>query len=226
MKKNKTGSNFKQFKALSHETTELTMERYPIVPFGLNEEMGLDSIEEHEVKNPFWNSLKERLGKSEESLPEMIEELSPKEANSTYVALMGTYIQPTMAIKGNLESESPISIRGTVYGNVKCSEGVDARHTFRIHGDVSAESFYSFGGQVTGDIHCTAKIEIGEDSVIFGDLSAQQIVVNGQVEGNLIAVRSIYLSSTARVNGNLSGSSFTVEPGAQLKGMCEIKAEK
>jgi cytoskeletal protein CcmA (bactofilin family) len=71
-------------------------------------------------------------------------------------------------------------------------------------------------GEIVGaDVLC-----VGPEASVEAHLSAEEIVVAGEVRGNLTARRRIELRSGARVQGSVRTARLVVAEGAVLDGSC------
>ena len=87
-----------------------------------------------------------------------------------------------------------------------------------ITGSIVSEGEIQLDGSVEGDIRA-GSITIGEKSVIKGEVVADTIIVRGKVIGK-IRGRQIQLAATARVEGDITHSSLSMEIGAFFEGQC------
>ncbi|WP_245978428.1 bactofilin family protein [Aurantiacibacter xanthus] len=85
-----------------------------------------------------------------------------------------------------------------------------------IHGNVEASVDLHVDGSVIGDIACASLVQ-GEGSRIEGEVKAQSARLAGTVEGRIDAVELVILK-TARILGDVSYETLTIEQGAQVNG--------
>lgn len=85
-----------------------------------------------------------------------------------------------------------------------------------IHGNVEASVDLHVDGNVIGDIACASLVQ-GEGSRIEGEVKAQSARLAGTVEGRIDAVELVILK-TARIHGDVSYETLTIEQGAQVNG--------
>jgi len=86
----------------------------------------------------------------------------------------------------------------------------------KIEGNISSEGKIRIDGAVIGDIRGDFII-IGETSQIKGNITAKNLVVMGEVEGN-ISVDSLEIKESAKIKGDINCKSLSVEPGASIEG--------
>ena len=77
-------------------------------------------------------------------------------------------------------------------------------------------------GSIEGSIHHSQHLVIGVDGVVKGDSRARTLVVEGTVHGDLYALESISLRTTAKVTGNLFGPRISIADGATFNGRIDM----
>lgn len=85
-----------------------------------------------------------------------------------------------------------------------------------ITGDLTANADLHLDGRVGGDIRCAALVQ-GETSEITGAVTAQNARVAGKIRGSITA-EVLVIQRTARIEGDVSYGSLTIEDGAQVDG--------
>ncbi len=83
-------------------------------------------------------------------------------------------------------------------------------------GDVASEGEVQVDGRLEGDIRCVTLI-IGEQGSVTGEISAETVSVLGMVAGQITA-RTVALAKTARILGDITHDSLSVEVGAYVEG--------
>ena len=91
----------------------------------------------------------------------------------------------------------------------------------KIVGTISGQGAYVFCGTVEGDCDIEGPLTLAEGGRWKGTLKATDIIVAGEVEGDVVARQRVEIAGTARVTGSLSGNSIAVAEGAVIEG--EIK---
>lgn len=85
-----------------------------------------------------------------------------------------------------------------------------------ITGNIEASADLHVDGRIDGDISCNALVQ-GEGSEIAGAVRAETVRVAGLVRG-AIAAREVVILKTARIEGDVSYDTLTIEQGARLDG--------
>ena len=92
----------------------------------------------------------------------------------------------------------------------------------RIQGDVEFSGGLHVDGQVTGNVRVlpggAASVSVSEHGVIEGSVEAPHVVLNGTVNGDIIASERVVLGAKARVRGNVSYGVIEMALGAEITG--------
>ena len=105
-----------------------------------------------------------------------------------------------------LDSASPMS------GSTFSVLGAD----LAIRGDLTATADLHVDGKVEGDITCASLVQ-GQSGVIAGAITAESARLAGTVKGSINAATLVVLK-TARIEGDVSYDTLTIEQGARVDG--------
>lgn len=85
----------------------------------------------------------------------------------------------------------------------------------------SARLLGTFEGKITtkGDLH------VAESAACKATLEAARVVVDGTIEGEIVAHERVELNGTAQVRGDLSAAALVVAEGAIFVGHCKVGPE-
>jgi cytoskeletal protein CcmA (bactofilin family) len=98
-----------------------------------------------------------------------------------------------------------------------------------VKGELSGSEDLYVDGQVEGSIALkNNSLTVGPHGQIKASVEAKGIVVQGKLEGNVIATDRVDLRKSAIVTGDITTQRISIEEGAYLKGKVDIqgKAEK
>src|SRR3984893_18735493 len=90
------------------------------------------------------------------------------------------------------------------------------------------EGRYTFSGPVMlngrfkDEISTTDTLIIGDKGVMNGDVRAGQVLISGEVVGNVSAAERVELKRTARVFGDVEAPVVVVEEGVLFEGHCRM----
>ncbi len=85
-------------------------------------------------------------------------------------------------------------------------------------GDILASKSLRIDGVLVGNVKEATNVIVGENAKVKGNINANYVVVDGNVEGNIIATESIELLNKSRVNGDLTTTILSINEGAIFKG--------
>ncbi|MGH1337702.1 MAG: bactofilin family protein [Aureispira sp.] len=87
-----------------------------------------------------------------------------------------------------------------------------------IKGHLRSETDIRIDGTLEGSLDSTAKVIIGASALITGDINCQSIVIQGKVEGNILAQSCLHIQETGKVEGNITTHKLIIEDGAVFNG--------
>jgi cytoskeletal protein CcmA (bactofilin family) len=97
--------------------------------------------------------------------------------------------------------------------------------TLFFKGDLSAEEDLLIQGRVEGSITHTQRLSVGPQGIVKANIRAQVIIVEGTVDGDLQAEKSVVLKDTAKVRGNLYAPSISINEGASFSGNIDMSGK-
>jgi len=116
-----------------------------------------------------------------------------------------------------LDSSYPTSDRSSSGGTARLGAGL------HVKGEISGNEDLSIDGTVEGLVHLEdRKLTIGASARVTADVIAREVVVYGNVKGNLRARDRIEIKKDGSVVGDLTTARIMIEDGAYFKGSIEI----
>ena len=89
----------------------------------------------------------------------------------------------------------------------------------KIVGDLSGSEDLVMDGELQGTIRISgARLTIGPGARIRGDIAGKEIVIFGQVEGDIRATGRADLRASATVQGNIFAGTLSIEESAVFRG--------
>ncbi|MEK7381831.1 MAG: polymer-forming cytoskeletal protein [Elusimicrobiota bacterium] len=91
-----------------------------------------------------------------------------------------------------------------------------------FHGTLSAKGSLRVEGTFEGDISDAVDVEIGVRGRILGNVAAENIIVAGEVLGDIVAAHSLELLSSAKLTGDARTPKLKIDEGASFDGVCAM----
>jgi cytoskeletal protein CcmA (bactofilin family) len=123
----------------------------------------------------------------------------------------------------------PASLRRTSMSAPLSADLAQIGKSVVIKGDLSGSEDLYVDGQVEGSISLkNNSLTVGPHGQIKASVEAKGVVVQGKLEGNVMASDRVELRKSAVVTGDISTQRISIEEGAYLKGKIDIqgRAEK
>ncbi len=98
--------------------------------------------------------------------------------------------------------------------------------TSELKGTLRCKETLPIDGRVKGEIVCDKTVLIGEGGKVDASIVADEVLISGEVKGDITARRKISLDRTARVIGDLVTPGIVIEEGAKLEGRIVIGLEE
>jgi cytoskeletal protein CcmA (bactofilin family) len=92
------------------------------------------------------------------------------------------------------------------------AKGVKLEGEFKSQGDVLIE------GEVQGTIQTEGLLTLGNEAFLKAGVTASDAIIAGKLEGNINIKHKLEIKSTAKIQGDITCESITVESGAVLQG--------
>jgi len=77
-------------------------------------------------------------------------------------------------------------------------------------------------GTFEGSLDTKGNLTIGENATVKADIRGEDIIVAGEVTGDIIAINNLKLVPPARVVGDINAPTLQVAEGAVLQGSCNM----
>ncbi|HMK85415.1 MAG TPA: polymer-forming cytoskeletal protein [Steroidobacteraceae bacterium] len=97
--------------------------------------------------------------------------------------------------------------------------------TLYFKGDLSAEEDLLIQGRVEGSISHTQRLTVGAQGTVKANIQAQLIIVEGTVDGDLQADKSVFVKETAKVRGNIFAPTVSIVEGANFTGSIDMSSK-
>jgi len=118
-------------------------------------------------------------------------------------------------------SRSRSSANGANFGAEKSTTCIISKGT-RIEGQFVSQENVRLDGVIKGEVKCESRLVMGESGKIEGKVRTKDADIHGTIEGEILVFGSLQLRSTARIHGNITATTMSVEEGASWTGECKV----
>lgn len=77
-------------------------------------------------------------------------------------------------------------------------------------------------GEVEGEVIASDRLSIGEAAVLKAKVQGTEVLVKGTIHGDIIATKALILKKPAKIFGNISSPSLSIEDGVLFEGKCTM----
>ncbi|HUJ41778.1 MAG TPA: polymer-forming cytoskeletal protein [Candidatus Acidoferrales bacterium] len=92
-----------------------------------------------------------------------------------------------------------------------------------LKGEISGREDLWIGGSVDGKLRMeSARVVVGASGKVHGEIEAREIVVEGSVEGDLLAAERLEIATSGTVHGDGSAPRIALAEGAVFNGAVEV----
>lgn len=129
-----------------------------------------------------------------------------------------TVITEGTNIKGDINSNGSVDVRGRIGGNVTCNGKLTI--TGVLEGNSNSSEFFADAAKVEGEVNSTGTVKIGIGSVVIGNITAASAVIAGAIKGDIDVQGPVVVDTSAVVMGNIKSRSVQINNGAVIEGFC------
>jgi cytoskeletal protein CcmA (bactofilin family) len=87
-----------------------------------------------------------------------------------------------------------------------------------IVGDIATDGTVRIDGRVDGTLHRTNTMIVGAGASVIGHIEAREIVIGGEVTGNLVVSGRVEVQKTGTVRGDIRAAAVMLEEGGTVHG--------
>jgi cytoskeletal protein CcmA (bactofilin family) len=88
----------------------------------------------------------------------------------------------------------------------------------KIEGDIQGDEDLRVEGHFKGTIKVVGDIIVGPSGVVEADVEADNIVIQGQITGNVLARKQLEIQSSGQLLGDCKAKSIDIREGALFEG--------
>jgi len=92
-----------------------------------------------------------------------------------------------------------------------------------VQGSITVKGSIRIDGRLEGSINDALLVTVGPQAVLKGNITCESCFLCGDMTGNIKALEYAELGGAAKLKGNISTPSLSIEQGALFNGNCAMK---
>lgn len=92
-----------------------------------------------------------------------------------------------------------------------------------ISGDITTEGTVRVEGRIDGTLHRAHTLIIGAGGAVVGNIEALEVVVGGEISGNLVVAGRVEVQKSGTVHGDIRASAVALEEGGTVHGHVTVQ---
>jgi len=92
-----------------------------------------------------------------------------------------------------------------------------------VAGDIDTSGTIRIDGRVEGTLHRADTLIIGAGGVVNGNIEAREVVIGGELKGNLVATVRVEIQTSATVCGDIRAAAVQLIEGGSVHGHISIQ---
>jgi cytoskeletal protein CcmA (bactofilin family) len=117
--------------------------------------------------------------------------------------------------------------RAETRAETRAEPRADAKESFiaadlTIDGKIEGVGNVRIAGRFKGDVHVRGNLTLDAGAHLTGQVAARQVVVSGELNGNISGAQRVELLETGVLVGDLKAGSLTVAAGSRMRGQVEF----
>ena len=90
----------------------------------------------------------------------------------------------------------------------------------KFTGSIRFAKPFMIRGIVDGTITATSDLVIDTNAKVKANIETNRVLVKGSVTGNITGKKTVYVTSTGSVEGDITAAQVVLEPGSSFTGKC------
>ena len=92
----------------------------------------------------------------------------------------------------------------------------------KIEGDIQGNENLQIEGKFIGSIKLAGDIYVGSTGIVEANVEADNVVILGQINGNVTARKQLQIQSTGKLMGDCTAKSIDIREGALFEGRSKM----
>lgn len=91
-----------------------------------------------------------------------------------------------------------------------------------VKGSIKFVNDLIMNGTIEGEIVSSGRLIVGKEGFVKGEVKSQNVIISGNVQGNVTAQESCILRENAVVVGDITAGSLSIEEGVTFQGQSRV----
>ncbi len=92
----------------------------------------------------------------------------------------------------------------------------------KIEGDIQGNEDLQVDGQLKGSVKIAGNIVVGPTGLVEADVEADNVIVQGQITGNVLARKQLQIQSSGKLLGDCMAQTIDIKEGALFEGRSKM----
>ena len=92
----------------------------------------------------------------------------------------------------------------------------------KLEGEIQGSENLQVEGRFKGTIKLAGDLYVGPTGVVDADIEADNVVVHGQINGNVLARKQLQIQSSGKLVGDCTAQSIDIKEGALFEGRSKM----
>ena len=92
----------------------------------------------------------------------------------------------------------------------------------KIEGDIQGNEDLQVDGRLKGSIKIAGNITVGPTGLVEADVVADNVIVQGQITGNVLARKQLQIQSSGKLLGDCMAQTIDIKEGALFEGRSKM----
>jgi cytoskeletal protein CcmA (bactofilin family) len=99
-------------------------------------------------------------------------------------------------------------------------------HGSEFEGKLTFEGTVRIDGKFTGEIFSDGTLIVGEGAEVQAEVRVANVMVYGEVVGNITSTESVELHAPASLRGNITAPALHIDKGVYFDGACQMTGDR
>ena len=92
----------------------------------------------------------------------------------------------------------------------------------KIEGDIQGNEDLQVDGQLKGSVKIAGNIVVGPTGLVEADVEADNVIVQGQITGNVLVRKQLQIQSSGKLLGDCMAQTIDIKEGALFEGRSKM----